>query len=377
MCVLGLLSAIALSLFANDSVGGAVAGSVLFGKICIYYLLLISVVNSSARLRRFLLCLVLFILVPTGLSLLQYHGYPVVPRITTLEQPDIDSDTGEIMVSVRLRSVGIFNDPNDLCNIVVTGILLSLSRLNDLRSGAARFWWLAPIGMLGYAVICTKSRGGLLALLAGLGILSASRFGMRKTLLLGTAAVPLLLVVGGGRQTDLSTGHGTSQERIQLWSDALDLFKESPLFGIGKDMFADRTGMQAHNSFFHAFTDLGLVGGTCFCGAFFCLMYGCWRLGYADAQITDPELIYLRPYVLAVAAAFSVGLLSITRVYDVLPYLILGQGAAFLRLAAASGQFQGLHFNKKLALRIAAFSGAFVIAFYLFVRLFVNRGGAL
>jgi hypothetical protein len=141
------------------------------------------------------------------------------------------------------------------------------------------------------------------------------------------------------------------------------------------EMFPDRTGWQTHNSFFQALAELGLAGGTCFLGAFFCAIYGCWRLGCDDVQIADPDLRYLRPYIMAVAVSFSVGLLSLTRVYDVLTYLILGLCAAFLRLATPEASFEDLHLTRRLALRIAAFSGVFVVGFYLFVQFFINRGG--
>ena len=86
----------------------------------------------------------------------------------------------------------------------------------------------------------TQSRGGLLALLAGLVVFLIARFGWRAALGVGLVVVPALLAVLGGRQTALSTDEGTGQQRIQIWSDAIMLMREAPLFGVGKDVLNAR-----------------------------------------------------------------------------------------------------------------------------------------
>jgi hypothetical protein len=375
VCVLGVLLAIVLSHVAHAYPGGAVSGFIQFGKIFLYYLLLIGVVNSPARLRSFLSWLVLFILVVAVLALVEYHGIAEIPSITTLQDKDLDEETGETVLIPRLRSTGIFGDPNDLCNMLAVGMTLALYRLTDRRTGRSRFLWLAPLGLLGYGVVLTQSRGGLLALLAGWGVLFASRFGLRKTLLLGAAAVPLLSLVIGGRQMTFSATQGTGQERLQLWNEAISYFRESPLFGIGQGGYADRVGLVAHNSFLHAFTELGLVGGTFFVGAFFSALYGCWCLGFPALQVADPDLRRLRPYIMASLTSYAVGLISLTRVYVVTTYLVLALGGAYLQLAAPTGPYPALQFNRRLVLQIAGVSGLVLLCIYLVARFFVNRGG--
>jgi O-antigen ligase len=212
-----------------------------------------------------------------------------------------------------------------------------------------------------------------MALLGGLLVLSIIRLGWRKTLALAVVAAPAIFLVFGGRQTDFSTGSGTSQERVRLWSEGFAFFQESPLFGIGQGAYVDRAGLVAHNSFLHSFAEMGVVGGMAFVGAFFCSLYGCWRLGRSQDQLADPDLRQLRPYILAIVTAYAVGLMSLTRVYVVPTYLILGLGAAFLRLAAASGPFPGLRLNGRLALQIAGVSGLILLCIYVGVRVLVNR----
>jgi len=97
-------------------------------------------------------------------------------------------------------------------------------------------------------------------LLAALLIFFRIRFGWLRTLFLSAVALPILFVVLGGRQTSFSASENTGQSRIQLWSDGLENLKQNPLFGIGKDKYSDYSGHVAHNSFLHAFTELGLFG---------------------------------------------------------------------------------------------------------------------
>jgi len=114
----------------------------------------------------------------------------------------------------------------------------------------------------------THSRGGFLALMACVGVLLHSRFGMKKTLLLGALVLPVLLVVFAGRMTTISTGEDTAQSRIQLWSDGLTFFQSSPLTGVGADNYTKYSSHVAHNSFIHCYTELGLFGGTFFVAPF-------------------------------------------------------------------------------------------------------------
>src|SRR5262249_26152409 len=148
----------------------------------LYYLLLVAVVNTPARLRQFLGWVGVLVLALTTLALFQYHGAINLPALEAIQQFEEDPLTGERRSFPRLCGMGIFNDPNDLSLVLVWGMLISFSRLGE--RGAARFLWLVPLGVLGYALTLTHSRGGLLALLASLMALFAARFGGWKAILL-------------------------------------------------------------------------------------------------------------------------------------------------------------------------------------------------
>src|SRR5262249_32778235 len=143
--------------------------------------------------------------------------------------------------------------------------------------------------------------------------------GWRKALAVAVLLLPLMVVLGGGRQTriDLTDRSDTGSARIWLWSDGLMLLRESPLFGIGKGEYADRALLVAHNSFVHGFTELGFVGGTLFVGGFYYSLSTLARLRGKRAAGLRPELRALRPYLLAILTGYVVGMMSLSRNYIV------------------------------------------------------------
>jgi O-antigen ligase len=376
VCLLGLFAAVVMSHLANGMPGEAVKAGIEFGKIVLFYFVMLATLNTPLRLRHFLAWLVGCSVVVTALALLQYHGTIHIASLAKLEEIDVNEETGEIAIVPRLRGTGIFNDPNDLSLLMVVGIILSLYCGGVRQSLLSRIAWLLPVGLFGYALALTRSRGGLLALMPGVLILFQVRFGWKKTILAGAVGLPVLLALFAGRQTSISLGNkkDTAQERIQLWSEGLALLKESPLFGTGWQTFADHLGLVAHNSFVHAFAELGLFGGTCFVGVFylaFCLL----RLhGSRSVEIPNTSLRRLRPYLLAALASYTVGLCSLSRCHFIPTYLVLCLAPVFCGVAAARQGVPVLYWDIRLLRRVALVSVLALVAIYLFTRTFAQFG---
>src|SRR5262249_33931416 len=159
--------------------------------------------------------LVGFCVVLTALALLQYHAYINIPALAAVQQTAVDKETGELYTISRLCSTGIYNDPNDLCLILLMAMAVCLYKLGERRYGPARLLWVAALIMFGYALSLTQSRGGFIALLAGCLVLFHSRFGFRKSIPIAAVVLPGMFYLFGGRQTSISTGEGTGQDRIQ------------------------------------------------------------------------------------------------------------------------------------------------------------------
>jgi O-antigen ligase len=365
ICVLALVPAVILSHLTHLNTYDARLGGIALAKVCIYYLLVVALVDSQPRLRLMLLSVTVFVFVLTILALLQYHGALHLPALGAVQQNDFDPDTGKAVVLARLCSIGVFNDPNDLSLVLTTGIGLCAYWACEGRNAWMRVLRAAPVVVFAYALALTHSRGGFAAALVGVAVFLLARFGWRNALLLSCLLLPVLLLAFSGRQTnlDIYDADDTFQGRLRLWSEALDLFRSAPLFGIGQGKLTDAIGQVAHNSYLHAFTELGFVGGTLFLGAFFLIL-----LNLVRAASEDHELARLRPYILGTTAAYAAGLLSLSRTYTVPAYLTVGIATAYLRLASPDVQ----PLNVKTARLLTVTSIVFLAAVYLFVRIFVR-----
>jgi hypothetical protein len=371
VCFFGLFLAVWCSQLARFHFGDAWAGGSQFAKIVVYFVLLVSLVNTYNRLRVFLLCLVLYIVVLVALAVLQYHGKIDLQALQVLEERKYDEESGELIPIRRLVSTGLYNDPNDLCLILVVGMAFSLYWLEERRVGPIRFAALAPLVLFAYALTLTKSRGGFLALLAGLVALLTARFGWRKTVPLLAVVLPLMVYLFAGRQTDLDLNdtEGSGQARIQLWREGFELFKTAPIFGIGKGEYAEGATQVAHNSFVHCYTELGFFGGTCFTGL---MAMGMWSLRrrrpLLAIALLPPEL-HARAYLLAAMVGYAVGMYSLSRAYIAPTYLAVGLAAAYGELPGVGGHLSFLSFTPRLVVVLFFLSLGTLGMIYLMVRL--------
>jgi O-antigen ligase len=375
VCVLGLLASVVLSHLSHGSVGEAWHSGTEFAKVVLFYLLIVATLTTRSRLRFFLAWLVGCLVVLVLLALLQYHGLIDVPSLRTLEQYEIDRETGDLKIVPRLQSMGIYNDPNDLAIMLAVGIVLSLYFITS-SSGPSRCFWLPPIVLFTYSLVMTHSRGGFLAFLAGLAVLCRERFGWKKTMFLAGAGFPVLVLLLAGRQTSFSLNdrEDTAQHRILLWSDGLAYLKSTPLFGIGEGRYGDEVGLVAHNSYVHAYVELGLLGGTLFVSVFYLAFVLLHRAGSQRRGVRDCRLSHLRSHLVAALASYAVGLLSLSRMHIGPTYLLLALVVVFVRLFVLQTRALRLEFNIKLVGRLGIISFLCLAFIHLFIQAFAHYG---
>jgi putative inorganic carbon (hco3(-)) transporter len=377
LCVVGLLASIVLSHLQFGSLYDARTSGSEFGKIVLYFLLLLSNLDRPDNFQRFLNYLVLFTFVAAGLALLQFYHFVDIPALAAYEQREIDEETGEIIVFPRLCGSGIFNDPNDVCLMLSIAMMICLYRILTPGAGPKRFLWLAPLVPFFVAFVETKSRGGFIALMVALNVLVVSRLGVRKALPFWLLGAPLVLVLFGGRMTQIEVDGGTGQHRIQLWREALGLLREYPLLGVGQGMLPEYTRLVAHNSYVHAFAELGLLGGGCFVSLVYLAIAQLRRLKASEEAIEDPEMRRLRPYLLGIVCGFCAGILSLSRVYIVPTYMVFGLAAAFLNQVKVPREAPSpvWQFNSSLFMRLAGISVAALLVLEVGSRLMVRWEG--
>lgn len=332
LCVVGVFLAVIVSHLSHIYLTGAIEGGTLFLKTLIYFGLLVTVVNSPTRLRGFMMTVAICATTMVALCVLDYFEIFDFEFIQHLDDYDGVNDEDEVQTILRMRGTGIFQDPNDLAAVIVVAGILCTYFLADESFDNLRFGWLIPLAVLVVGLLCTKSRGGLLATgVAGLAFIIVKYGGKVATIsaVLGCCLLPLV----AGRQTEVDLEDGTGQDRIQLWRDGFDAIKSPDLlFGVGQSNYADVAGLVAHNSYIHAYVELGVVGGTMFFGCFFFAALQLYRMVRIPEGVTNPELLRMRPFLVALLTGWATALFSLSRCYVVPTYLVLGTCAAYLNL---------------------------------------------
>jgi hypothetical protein len=375
ICVVGLLIASVMSHMSQALLEDAHAAGVKFLKTALYYLLLVSLVDTPARLRTYLLTVVLCATAMVAICAADYLHIVDFEHITHYSEREGRTITGEDKFILRMRGTGIFGDPNDISLVIVATGVLSTYFLLEKAKGTSRILWLAPLSLMMLALLLTRSRGGLLA--AGVAALTMAtcRYGRRAAILVGVVGMVAVSAIAG-RQAEFNLSEGTGQERIQLWSAGLtELMTARLLFGIGMDEYIKLVGYVAHNSFVHAFVELGYFGGTLFFGAFFFAVLALYRMSRLNA-IRNPhsELGRLHPYLAGMLAGWSTGLLTLSRCYVVPTYIVLGTIAVFINLSRnrLNKGRSVIVWNQENVLRLLGGSGAMLGGLLIFVRMFAR-----
>lgn len=335
LCAVGVLIAVILSHGQRFYFYGMHEGATYFLKTLLLFGLLVSLTDTIHRLKVLLAVIAVCATFTVSLCLLDFYGVVDFELITHIRDVDGVTESNEMRLTSRMRGTGIFQDPNDISLLIVFSAATWGAVWCDRNLGAVRFTAAIPLSILLTGLLCTKSRGGLLAGVVSVMAFAVVRHGRKAAVavgLLAACALPLLIV----RQTGLGFDEGgTGHERITLWREGLYALR-SPwlLFGIGQGMYGDWAGLVAHNSFVHAFVELGLFGGTLFLGCFFFPALSLYRLHQAQEELDHPELQRLLPFAAAMLAGWTFGLQGLSRTYIVSTYLMLGTIVAYLNIAA-------------------------------------------
>ena len=254
------------------------------GKICFFSLLLLCVIDRPERARRLAVLFVIGACIMAANSLMQEYtglGFAGQEPIYTVN-PKTDEPI------VRTLFFGIFSDPNDTAQFLVTCMpfVFALPRRLNLMTTIG---CCAVCVFLLEAFLTTHSRGGQVGLVTLVTMVLVLRLPARWT----PRAILVMLVGGlvfclvkGGALLDAS-----SQDRVVFWGLANQYFKHEPIFGIGYGMFWEVAGDRAaHNAFVSTYTEIGIVGYWFWFGLLVLGILGCWRVRMllSDAR-TDTE----------------------------------------------------------------------------------------
>jgi O-antigen ligase len=255
--LLGLMGAMILSEVSHLWLGGIVFALENFMPVLVVFFLICIHVDSWNRLRVLAILMAAIALFFLSRAVWDLHS----GNLNSPYLMEMNWDLGPSRFSfIRIRAVGYLADPNDLAQFLIVVLpLVTLAWKQGKRIDNLLFVIL-PAAFIVYGVYLTHSRGAMIALVV-LAVLLASR---RIPLVVSTGFGALLfagmtaLGFSGGRDVSVSAG----SERIDLWGLGLQMFRSSPLWGVGYGMFTNHTHLTAHNSYALCLAEVGAIGYT-------------------------------------------------------------------------------------------------------------------
>lgn len=317
MIVAWLFVAVIISHLGNAYVGGAIASAKEFLNLIFIYFLVVNLVTTETRVRiiMWLLCVLSLYLAVSGI----YQGVTGVGL------------AGQTMIQGRIRGIGIFSDPNDLCLTFLMVMPFLLQRIIARKSLGEFAIATAMYGTFLTALYMTNSRGGMLAFAGATGAMFVRRFGKKWGVALAAFGLMGLFALGPSRMTDLSAKGESAYGRVEAWAAGLNMFKSSPLFGVGMNRFTEYHNLVAHNSFVHCAAELGIFGLLPWCLMIFVTMRNCYYVG-ANAGQQDRGIADLCDAVFFGFLGFMAALVFLSRVFNPLLFLLVGLGAAAVQV---------------------------------------------
>jgi putative inorganic carbon (HCO3(-)) transporter len=370
--VAGLVLSMMLSVvWADRWLGAPVHVIKEFGPVLTLFLLAFWNVNSLKRLHITGATLLLLAMLLAGQGVAAYHFGYMQDKFLLSQTGDADDD-GESAgtdVQVRVRGLGEMNDPNDLA--LVLAAILPFLGLAWRKGRTVRNVLLLglPASFLVYGIYLTRSRGGMLGILAACFAGLAGRVSRAKALVAtaGMAAIFLAANFTGGRA--VSSSEESAAHRIDAWSEGLDMFRSSPVLGVGFQNFTDHNDLTAHNSFVLCFAELGAVG------YFFWLallvvailqmeqVRQCKDDGPGGDIAARQARVLIGSFAGVLAAAFF-----LSRSYNPVLYLLAGLAFALYGIARRSGYAVALPSLYRMSRKVAALEIASIAAIYILVR---------
>jgi O-antigen ligase len=255
----------------------------------ICFLIGVNTLNNRARVRVFIDCVIAFGMVLSVFALVQHFG-----------------GNGKIYWFRYNRqgasAFGPFINHNHFAGYMEMLIPLPIGLMlhaSSLRLGLARLLFYGfSAGMMSVALLASLSRGGLIGIVAGLGMIGLwdwrrraareslpGRRSMGVAVLAGLVAIVAagLLWLGPGRVIDRIAGSLSSDadgsgetflaSRGQIWKDTLAMIAANPVIGVGLGAYetayptySESDGTMfvryAHNDYLQVLADEGLVGGA-------------------------------------------------------------------------------------------------------------------
>ena len=262
------------------------------------------------------------------------------------------------MLQGRLMGIqkGILENPNDLAINIAINFPLCMAFMIAARGAGKKLLWGVGLAVMGWAVVATYSRSGLLAMVVTV-LVCVWEFGIkgkRTYVLMGTVLVAFLglgvvvltphyiarvqSIFGGNVAGSLD--RGSFEARQQLLKESLMLTATHPVFGVGPGNFAAYTAewRVAHNTY----TELSAEAGIPALLLFLALLWMTFRKlgavrelpGYAESE----DIRLWTSALWAALAAYVAGAVFASTEYNLFPYFMVGYVCALYQIASRKAE---------------------------------------
>jgi O-antigen ligase len=320
--VIALLGVAAISTFGSIYVSLAADTTMNFAKVVLIYIVIENIVTTPRRMRVVMTTMAFGALIPALGTIYNYL-------------------THQHLNQGRAAFYGVFANANEDAYSLI--IMVPIAAVLAWRAR----WWvkivlIASIGIYVLGAFFTFSRGGLLGLVAVIGL-----FGWRQKSMIAkvsiVAALAIGLMVAGmfwSRKEDFSDVEDdtTVNQRLTTFRAGFDMFADRPLFGVGpgdslvayplyipkKLNCGCQDQLVVHNAFIQVLGEMGALGFIAFMSLLGTALFHAWKL----QRTQDPDL---RMYAFGLELAlwgFAVCGLSGGFAYSWFPYLLIGLIAA-------------------------------------------------
>lgn len=263
------------------------------------------------------------------------------------------------------RDMGsVLGDPNDLSLVLLFPLSFAVALILTPRTGVfSRLFGVLGMALICTAILATQSRGGLLGIVAVLGVFAAQRIKSKAVLVGGGIAGLLVLSIAagvGGRQSGGAAESGAIDEsamgRLEAWIAAWRMAVGRPLTGVGLDCYVanfyyysdwwEGFAKAVHSTWFAVLAEGGFPGFIVF--IMMCVrivrtaLMACRLLApAARGAAYEPAGFAMAQAVLAGMAGFIVSGTFLTQAFTWPVYILLALAAAIGPYALAARQADG------------------------------------
>ncbi len=353
--ILGLLGALLLSQFIQFRFRGAWETFGGFWGVVGLYIFIVCLLETPEKIKGYVVLLVLLTTFLAYQGIEQYNTGTSWGGHTALVRND----------EVRIRWIGIFDDPNDLAVAFTIIVPFPLFFLASPRPFFQKGVGVGILSSILYAMFLTKSRGGYIGLAAILYLFFAIRYkGMKSALIGGVGLFSLFLLAPARLTSSLSGGQFVDYGRVNAWSTGLRLLKSSPVFGVGQGRFQEFHEIAAHSSYIEILSESGLVGGFFWAALFYVTLRDFYRIKNLKSlgQLEDPHgLMDIGMSLFLGLFGFLCVAFFLSRAYNFLPYVLAAIWVATVDLLHRDNQGLNLNFGKNDFFRVSCLVIGFVL----------------